>query len=225
MNHFNNKTNNGLGSGKEGLIGSVKTGRILFLGNSITWHGPSAEVDWSGEWGMAAGALENDYVHVLVRSISEITGRDPEFLAANIADYERQFESYDVETALKKHLQFKADLVIVAIGENVPVLATEEAQSRFRTSLVNLLTILKNNGNPTLVVRSSFWADEVKDKIFKQTCAEIGGIYVDIHHLSTDESNYARSERQYTHAGVASHPGDKGMKAIADALLNAIRTH
>jgi hypothetical protein len=38
-----------------------------------------------------------------------------------------------------------------------------------------------------------------------------------------DERNYARSERSYQHAGVASHPGDRGMAAIAEEIVKAVK--
>jgi hypothetical protein len=46
---------------------------------------------------------------------------------------------------------------------------------------------------------------------------------VDIAALGKDESNYARAEQKLEHAGVAAHPGDKGMKAIAEAILTALQ--
>jgi hypothetical protein len=75
-----------------------------------------------------------------------------------------------------------------------------------------------------LIVRSCFWPDKTKDEILQQACAAAGGTFVDIRALGRDESNDARSERKIEHAGVAAHPGDKGMKAIADAILNALKT-
>jgi len=203
-------------------MGGLKTNRVLFLGNSITFHGPSAAVDWSGNWGMAASAADKDYVHLLVRSLSEMTGSTPEVLIENIADFERQYDVYDVGDKLRRHLEFKADLVIVAIGENVPALASEDAQTTFKNRFVKLLTALKRSSRPAIVVRSCFGSDETKDRIMKEACAEVGGIFVDIGPLSKNELNYARSERTFTHAGVAAHPGDRGMKAIAEAILYAI---
>ena len=52
---------------------------------------------------------------------------------------------------------------------------------------------------------------------------DAGGVFVDISALSKDESNYARAERPFKNAGVANHPGDKGMAAIAAALLEALQ--
>lgn len=205
------------------LVGNVKTGRILFLGNSITRHGPLAAIGWTNNWGMAASAQEKDYVHVLARGIAAITGTTPATMIENIADFERQYDTYDPGTRLKKAFEFKADTIIVAIGENVPALGSAESKTRFRESLLKLLRALKDAGDPTIIVRSSFWPDGAKDEILKQACAAVGGVFVDISSLSKDESHYARSERDYAHSGVAAHPGDKGMQAIAAALLAAMK--
>ena len=81
---------------------------------------------------------------------------------------------------------------------------------------------IKNSGQPTIFVRSCFWPDPTKDAVMKQAADAVGSVFVDIGSLGQDPSNAARSERSFTHGGVAGHPGDKGMKAIADALLKAI---
>jgi hypothetical protein len=202
---------------------NIKADKILFLGNSLTLHGPLEAVDWSGNWGMAASSREKDYVHILTRSLSEITGVKPTIMLENIGNFEQQYETYDVSKGLKKCFEFKADTVIVALGENVPAIESEKSKTKFRNSMRTLLNALKTNSSPVIVVRSCFWPDNTKDEILKQTCKEVDGIFVDISNLSKDESNYARSEREYTHKGVAAHPGDKGMQAIADAIFDRIK--
>ena len=202
--------------------GNPKAKRILLLGNSITLHGPSAKIGWTGNWGMAASAQERDYVHVLAESIARTSGSPPGVRIDNIADFERQYDTYDLDAMLKKHLDFKPDIVIVAIGENVPALGSEDAKTKFKGSFVRLLTAMKCNGQPDIFVRSCFWPNKAKDDILRESCTAAGGIFVDIGDLGRDESNFARSERTFAHAGVAGHPGDKGMKAIADALLGAM---
>jgi hypothetical protein len=196
--------------------------RLLFVGNSITLHGPAEQIGWAGNWGMAASAEEKDYVHLVVDSVAKRLGTKPEFRVVNLAEFERNYANFDAAGRLKEELAFQADTVIVALGENVPALKTDETKAKFTESAVRLLTRLKREGQSALYVRSCFWPDAAKDAALKEACATNGGIFVDIAALGKDEKNYARSERKIAHAGVAAHPGDKGMRAIADAIFAAM---
>ncbi|HEX4144120.1 MAG TPA: SGNH/GDSL hydrolase family protein [Pirellulales bacterium] len=201
---------------------NLRVGKLLFLGNSITQHGPKPEIGWTGNWGMAASAQDKDYVHVLATHIGKAAGGEPQILAKNIADFERGHPTYDVAAGMKDELAFRPDVVIVAIGENVPPLDSAEAKTKYRDAFVRLLTTLTKNGHPAIFVRSCFWPNPEKDELMKQAAAETGAIYVDVGALGGDPANAARSERAIEHAGVAGHPGDRGMQAIADALWKAI---
>lgn len=204
-------------------IGSLPAGKVLFLGNSITLHAPAPDIGWTGNWGMAATAAEKDYVHRLTAAIARSTGHAPQIRVRNIADFERGYAAWDGAAVLREELAFGADIIFLAIGENVPELSGEAEQKAFASALDRLLAALKANGKPAIFVRSSFWANPVKDGILKSAAAAAGATFVDISTLGSDPTNAARSEREIAHAGVAGHPGDKGMKAIAEALLVELR--
>lgn len=204
-------------------VGKLRVGKILFLGNSITLHGPAPGIGWDGNWGMAASAQEKDFVHVLLDRIAKSAGGKPMVLVKNIADFERGLTDFNLREGLKEALAFDADLVVIAIGENVSALTTDAAKAKYSAAFSNLLAELKKRGRPALFVRSQFWANPVKDEIMKKVCADAGGIFVDNSKLGGDETHYARAERKIAHAGVAGHPGDKGMLAIAAALWSAIQ--
>lgn len=211
-----------VGRGEDLKIGKLPVGKILFLGNSITLHGPAPKIGWEGNWGMAASSQQKDFVHLLSSKIAAAAGGQPVVKIRNIADFERNLSTYDVRAGLKDELNLQPDLIVIAIGENVAALNTDEAKEKFKTAFTGLLKELKQHGRPTIFVRSSFWANSAKDEILQTVCEEAGGIFVDNRKLGADETNYARAERKFEHAGVAAHPGDKGMQAIADALWLAI---
>jgi hypothetical protein len=203
----------------EGLhVGTLRVGKVLFLGNSITLHGPAPKIGWTGNWGMAASTQEKDYVHLLIDRISKAAGGKPQVMVKNIADFERRLNDYNLRDELKQELTFEADVIIIALGENAPPAKTPEAKAQFRKAFASLLAELKRHGRPTIFVRGQFWQDADKDEIMKQSCEDAGGIFVDNSKLGSEESNFARAERPIEHAGVAGHPGDKGMREIADAL-------
>ena len=43
--------------------------KVMFVGNSITLHGVLPSIGWNNEWGMAASAKENDYVHIIEKKV------------------------------------------------------------------------------------------------------------------------------------------------------------
>lgn len=204
-------------------VGNLRVAKILFLGNSITVHGPAPAIGWTGDWGMAASARDRDYVHQLLDRISRAAGGTPKVMIRNIADFERKLAGFNIRKELKEELAFEADVVILAIGENAASPKTDEARKQFADALGDLLTQLRQHGHPKVFVRSQFWPDAEKDRMLEKASNDAGGIFVDLGKLGTDPANSARSERQIEHAGVAGHPGDKGMAAIADELWRAMK--
>lgn len=196
--------------------------KVLFLGNSITKHSPKADIDWSGNWGMAASAEARDYVHVFTQALSDKQGAAPEILVKNIADFERAHQGYDIAAKLKEAIDFQADLIVLAIGENVPALKTPEEKTQLQADVTALLKSLQGPRKPVILVRSCFWANAAKDEALRGACDAVNGIFCDISPLSADKSLYGKAEREFKHAGVANHPGDKGMAAIAEALMKAL---
>ncbi len=197
--------------------------KIIFVGNSITKHGPKADIDWHGNWGMAATSEEKDYVHVVTKALAVKHGATPTIMVKNVADFERAHVGYDIAGKFTDAAAFRADLIVLCIGENVAALKTPEAQAKYQEQVTALLKTLRSNPKAQIVVRSSFWANTAKDTAMRQACETVGGTFVDISALSKDEKNYARSERPYKHAGVANHPGDRGMAAIAEEIVKAVK--
>jgi hypothetical protein len=204
------------------VVASTNIRRILFLGNSITIHGPKADIGWSGNWGMAASSEEKDYVHLVARAVAVHTGVTPAVQVLNIADFERNYTTFDVAGGLKDAFAFDPDLVVLAIGENVPGLSSESSKGEFRAGVQRILEVAMTKRHPLIVVRSCFWPDVAKDQILHEAADMVGATFVNIAAIGRDPANAARSERSFTHDGVAAHPGDKGMQAMADAIIRAI---
>ena len=210
-------------AGTHPLFGQAKPQKVLFVGNSLTSHGPKADIDWQGNWGMAATSLDKDYVHVVTKALTAKQGVTPVIMVKNVADFERHHVGYDIAGKFADAAAFKADLVILCIGEHVAALPTPEAQAKYQEQVAALLRTLQSNPKVTLIVRSSFWPSQTIDTALRKACETVGGTFVDISALSQDERNFARSERLFKHAGVANHPGDRGMAAIAEAIVKAVK--
>ena len=214
-------------------LGNIKADRILFLGNSITFtkHDPSEREIWKLDCGMAASAPEKDYAHLVASYIAAANqDRAPAMKADNfwlLGQYEQKYADYQPEVELREYLDWQPDILVIGIGENIENLDTPAKEAAFAKSFRGLLETFKKKCNPALFVRGRFMGrNPVQERIMKQCCEEMGGVFVSMDALSGDPLNYAAAEKDTTHytdGGMLAHPGDRGMKAIADALFEAMK--
>lgn len=206
----------------------------IALGNSITKH--AITPFWWGEWGMAATVKEKDYVHILNSLLEENYNTTISFDAVNIAAWERDFKAFDKES-LRPCFSGDEDIVLIRLGENVP--GNEAIYALYKEELTNLVEFLKGTApEATFVITGNFWTNERKDVIQKEVADQYDCIWVPLAQLDTPENKstlatkvfgadgawHTVSEGGEIAPGVANHPGDLGMKHIAIAILNAIRS-
>ena len=183
--------------------------KILFIGNSITAHGPNADLGWNNSNGMAASSQEKDYVHLVYRQLcASQRGTPPELSTQNIAD-EGQFGGFD-------HLVGNgADLIVVELGDNYRGPATVEAlQARYE----KLLAALAGQGHPKIYCLGT-WGNSQLDPFIQAAATKQGAAFIPIVQLSGP----ANRASTFKHPAVQWHPGDAGMQAIADALWARMR--
>lgn len=191
--------------------------RILFVGNSITRHGISLEIGWPNDWGMAASSLEKDYVHIVA---GEILKKDKEasFCICQVADWERQYQNGEkIFEQFKSAHDFNADVIIMRIVENCPY--DNFNSVLFQEEYDKLLSYLNRTGKADVIITTGFWK-HIADDTIREYASKNGYPLIDLNDLGQDDSMKAIG--LFKHSGVANHPGDKGMKAIADRILKAI---
>lgn len=199
----------------------AKTIEILFLGNSLTITGvPEEEKDRDQERGLVSTEVQKDYVHLLIKMISEQKKVNIRYSIINIADFERNFSRvpFDYSKLANASVQ-KPDFVIFQIGENV---SREDIVNKAQLFKDRYSELIGKFENSTKIVCLPFWPD--KNKINHITNVAINGkaYLVDLSHLGagTDSQNFAYSSRNYKNPGVGMHPGDYGMGNIANNLFS-----
>ena len=192
--------------------------RVLIYGNSIALHGRAPKIGWDRDWGMAASAREKDFAHLVVSALEAKRGERADFRIRNLAVLERNFRTNLTDFAdLASDVAYAPDYVVIAIGENVPALGAADVPdyTQFLASLAKPL--VESAKHPPVVMRSPFWKNAVKADCTAKAAKEAGAIYVDAGPLGDKEENMAIG--LFKHQGVARHPGDLGMRRLADLIL------
>ena len=192
--------------------------KVLFIGNSITRHGILESIGWYSDCGMAASAPDKDYVHQTVKMLEEKYGK-VQFCIAQVSDWEGDFTTPNTRGYFREAYDFDADIAIFRLGENVRMTQYEHIEV-FANALIDAMKYLTEGRRAKLVVTDTFWRNNNINTSIEKACAEMGIESVKIGDLGDDDSMKATG--LFWHGGVAMHPGDKGMKAIADRIVAKI---
>jgi len=187
--------------------------KILHLGNSLTLHSPAPHLGWTNCCGMAASSPEKDYVHRL-RAKIEALGIEVEEMIDNIAAFERDPDSLDA-AMVQPYLAFRPDVIVLRMCENTP----GDKRAAFGAGYGRLLELLDAGRNIPIFCTGAFWSAPDVDAMIRDAAEAHGAAYISLVPLQQDRY---RAIGLFEHAGVAGHPGDEGMEAIADAIFAAM---
>ncbi len=191
--------------------------RVLLIGNSITLHVPQADIGWSGNWGMAASAPANDYMHKLTERLQSLDSQVVVKSYDGVA-FERQFWTFDYST-VRSVAAFKPDLVIMRIAENVPDFSVSNRNfGQYYQRLIDSLTV--HYSPVKIVCTTSFFNQPVTSEVIRQVATTRKYYLADFAGLVNDQSLQATG--LFSNPAVAAHPGDKGMLVIADIIWDKV---
>lgn len=111
---------------------------------------------------------------------------------------------------------FNANIVIFRLGENV----IEKDKPFFKPALKKFINHICPNGKTLFT--TCFWKNDLIDDVIKKISAERKELCINCC-FSNNDRNMALGK--FEHQGVATHPSDEGMEAIADAIFNGLNIY
>ncbi len=192
--------------------------RVLFAGNSITYHAINEDIGWTNEWGMAASAKEKDYVHLLMEEIKK-ENPDAVFCVSQVSRWENAYKNpSDIYPIYEASRNFDADIIIARFVENCA--GKEFDEEIFEKEFEAFLRYLSLSGKAKYVITTGFWkhpGDEAIKRVAKKLdspCVYLGDL---------GEMDEMKAISLFRHEGVQAHPGDKGMENIASRIFDEIK--
>ena len=192
--------------------------RILFVGNSITCHGIKPEIGWLNHWGMAASKRENDYVHLCISKIRETRPRAA-FCICQAWQWEADYKNGSAKQQLYEAARsFHADIIVMRVVENCAVDACD--REIFIQEYDSLIRYLNPDGKAKVILTTGFWRHPA-DALIREYAQDRKMQLCELGDLG--EQDEMKAVGQFAHEGVANHPGDLGMRMIAERICGAIQ--
>ena len=195
--------------------------KILFVGNSITFHAKKESIGWHANWGMAASKKENDYVHKTVSMLEKKFG-DVSFGIAQVAAWEREYDTFtddEMEKFYGAARDFNADIIVMRLGENIN--RERHSNNSSKPYYDKLVKFFVSDNTKQVIITDTFWRDfDVINTMLKNYAFENDYTFCELKDLSYDERTMALG--LYENGGICVHPGDYGMNKIAERITERI---
>lgn len=199
----------------------------LAIGNSITIHG-LATYWWDDDRGMASSSDNKDYVHLVEQYLERVNG-SVTMHATNFSAWETQgADRAEFLELLDPYLSDELDLITIQLGENASNLDSWEKDFEELICYVSSIA-----SQATIIVVGDFWSNGSRDELKKCAAENTGVIYVSLDGIRDNSEYYAGrgtivedsegNDHIIEHNGVANHPGDKGMAAIAERIIAVLQ--
>jgi lysophospholipase L1-like esterase len=200
----------------------------LAIGNSITLHG-LASYWWDDDRGMASSSDEKDYVHLVTSYLEQKNNLGGVVEnSVNLSSWEtNSSDRAEFLALLDDYLSTSLELVTIQLGENVSDFSTYE------TDFEDLINYVKDKApNAEIIVVGDFWNNENRDLLKEEAANNCSVTYVSLEGIKDNSEYYAgkgtlvedSDGQMHTieHDGVAMHPSDKGMEAIAERIIDSL---
>lgn len=199
--------------------------RYLAIGNSLTLHGKLEY--WWNEVGMAASREGKDYYSLVCDALRREYGLESAE-RFNFAEWERSSDRSSLLCKLRPFIEKKPTIVSIQLGENVTDMTNYEGD------LKELLGYLRSSlPGVKIIVVGDFWDMGKRNHARWEAAAAAGVLFASLEDIAGKKEYQSAmgakvfgddgSEHIIAHEGVAAHPGDKGMQAIADRIMREIR--
>lgn len=199
--------------------------KVLHLGNSILKHAIVSY--WWGNWGMAASTRDKDYAHQFLSKL-KISNPSAQSWEENIATWEINPSGFNKSSLDPLLTAQQYDLIVIRLGENVTYSSSFKLEFK---SLINYIQLKVPAAR--IVIGGLFWAHAQKEIAMQEVANELSLTFISLAGLDTTENRskigaVVQGDDGQSHTvnnqGVADHPGDAGMLAIAEKLFSGINS-
>lgn len=196
--------------------------KVVCLGNSITKHPYKPDVEWYADWGMAASKAEYDYCHVLEKKLRVFNNKSS-VIPYNVWTFEHN-PACNLDSLLFDICK-DADIIVIRLGENV------RDVKLFEDNIQRLIDKCKSY-TQDIIITGNFWMNAPRERVLLNAAYNNDLIFVplgwivELQDVYPDKGDtiYNINEEAYVlnEEFILTHPNDRGMKMIANAIFNAI---